>query len=180
MFVSLLKDSETVALKLKNENLEKSLSDMKIKSTELAERYTDTQRELAKSVELQATAALEVLELKSSLASMAELHSSAISQKETFVAMLDSCKAANIASSMTYEQQISSLTTELEDLRLKSESKIRDIQKEMDAMMMKIGNQQVHEDALESYRKKAQSALLKVVSFLFYAKDIFLFFHISF
>lgn len=149
-------------MKLKNENVDRSSSDLRLKANELAERYSESQREVARLREAAEAAALLT-------ATLVEERDRALEQIRN-----DAAEHEQVVAQRTdLQQQLAAIQTEhCSQLQRFQEERQREAQADKDLIAqlqaeLTLAANRMKQDAdsagnLEQYKKKAQLALKKV------------------
>lgn len=155
------KESELLSLRLKLENSERVVGDQRAMATELADRFSDTQRELSRAkVSLEENALLvselqrelqQAISATSGLASEATATQQKLEEEEKKVAKLTEKSAVLVAE---WEAKLSAAT--------KSHAlKTAELQLENESLLLRLKSEDETATALEEYKKRAQVALRK-------------------
>lgn len=151
-----------MSLKLKIENVERSFSDMKIKASDLADRYSDTQREMTKAFQDAQSATLELLVVKKQLQNLQAKYDASKVEIDALKSSLFTQISTNAASKEKYEETINKIKYEAAKVQHASEQKVIGLQLEIDEMLLSVRDQSANSDILGEYKKKARGALAKV------------------
>ena len=155
------KESELLSLRLKLENSERVVGDQRAMATELADRFSDTQRELSRAkVSLEENALLvgelqrelqQAISATSGLASEATATQQKLEEEEKKVAKLTEKSASLVAE---WEAKLSASN--------KSHAqKIAELQLEKESLLLRVKSEDETATALDEYKKRAQVALRK-------------------
>jgi chromosome segregation ATPase len=155
-------DSEIVALKLRNENIDRSGGDLRLKAAELAERHSEAQREVVRLREAAEAAALQVAALteeRDQLVAQVQL----LSEQNTALSAEQASGADRYAAIQTeYEGRLRALAEQhAADIRTREEQATQ-LQADLALATNRLKQEADSAGNLDQYKKKAQLALKKV------------------
>lgn len=153
-----------MALKLKNENTDRAAGDLRLKAAELAERYSEAQRELVRLKEgLEASdlhvsdVAVERDRLQGEVRRLTE-------QRDTLAAEHASAVERCATLQAEHEQQLRALAEERAGERRAHEDQLAQAQAELALAVNRMKQDADSAGNLDQYKKKAQLALKKVAT----------------
>ena len=135
---------------------------MRIKASDLAERYSDAQRELATVSECLMCTRDENVKLKELLAIAEGKNESAVTEIKSLKEVVKSTTSSNFVMKEKFEAVVSTLRTESKAAVDAAEHRIACMQMEIDDMLLNSRPQTDNSGSLDKYKQKAQAALSKV------------------
>ncbi len=151
-----------ISLRLKLENLERSSSDHRLRTGELAERYGEAQREITRSHESLKEQTTQIEQFKIEVDGLNTNIATLTEEKESALRELKEVQSTAARSDRQLQLDISALNEQIAQLEATHRAHIAEFQLELSSMQSRAKMDSESADVLDGYKKRAQVAMKKV------------------
>ena len=151
-----------LAFRLKTENSDRSSSDLRLKATELGERYGEAQRELSRLREVVSEQQQQLDLMQAALDSADITAQNFAVEKEALTLRIDSLQVHCTDLEHKHQQQLGQVEASKEVAMRECNEQVAQLQAELASVSSRLLTENDSAGNLDNYKKRAQLALKKV------------------
>eukprot|EP00597_Dinobryon_sp_UTEXLB2267_P010045 CAMPEP_0170098556 /NCGR_PEP_ID=MMETSP0020_2-20130122/495_1 /TAXON_ID=98059 /ORGANISM="Dinobryon sp., Strain UTEXLB2267" /LENGTH=829 /DNA_ID=CAMNT_0010321007 /DNA_START=18 /DNA_END=2507 /DNA_ORIENTATION=- len=159
--ISSSKESELLSLRLKLENMERSSSDYKVKTTELAERFAEAQREIHRGQDRAKESSAKLAALQMDRDGLAEQLSSLQREREELKGRVNECSQLTTEREQRCEEELRACKQRCEQIERESQATIFGLEMQVSDLSERVKMEASTASVLDDYKKRAQLAIKK-------------------